>query len=127
VHFSWEFFMLIFPVLCLIMFNIGVGFILSALYVFFKDIQYLYDIFTMLLMYLSAIFYPITAFSPQVQTLFKCNPVYVYIDYFRQIVIHNQIPSLNYHLLCMFYAFVVVIIGMLIYKKFNYKFIYYLA
>jgi ABC-2 type transport system permease protein len=127
IHFGPEFFMLLFPILCLVVFNIGVGLILSALYVFFKDIQYLYDIFTILLMYLSAIFYPISTFPPIAQSLFRCNPIYVYIDYFRQIVIYNQIPSIKFHLLCMFYAFIVLVIGMFIYKKNNYKFIYYIA
>ena len=56
ISFTWKFFLLLYPVGCIVIFNIGVGFILSALYVFYRDIQYLYDIFTMLLMYLSAIF-----------------------------------------------------------------------
>lgn len=126
IPFSFRFFMLIFPVICLLIFNIGVGFILSALFVIFKDIQYLYDIFTQLLMYLSAIFYTVTTFGPRVQKLFYLNPVYTYITYFRRIVIDGVIPSPAYHLLCMGYAVLVLVIGMAIYKKYNYKFMYYI-
>jgi len=42
IAFHWKFLLLVYPIVCLVFFNIGVGSILSALYVFFKDIQYLY-------------------------------------------------------------------------------------
>lgn len=117
---------LIYPILCLIIFNVGVGLILSALFVFFKDIQYLWSVFTMLLMYLSAIFYTVEDFSPFVQKLFLLNPVYVYIKYFRLAVLNAQAPSLQYHLLALGYALLAFGIGALIYKKCNHKFLYYI-
>lgn len=126
IPFSLKFLLLIYPILCLIGFNIGIGLILSALHVVFKDIQYLYDIVTMLLMYLSAIFYRTDSFSPFAQALFYLNPLFVYISYFRLIVIDNTIPSAILHFLCVFYAVFFFLIGCAVYKKNNYKFIYYL-
>ena len=126
IAFSPSFFMLLYPIACLILFNIGVGLVLSALFVFFRDINYLYDVFTMLLMYCSAVFYTVDGFEPWVQRLLLCNPVYCYIKYFRCIVLDGEIPSLQYHLLCLFYAVVMVVIGGYIYKKYNHKFLYYM-
>lgn len=126
IEFKFSFFMLIYPIVCLILFNIGCGFILSAMFVIFKDIQYLYDIFTLMLMYLSAIFYYTDTYSPQVQKLFYLNPLYTYITYFRQIVIDGIIPSWKVHVLCLLYAVAALGIGALIYKKYNYKFMYYM-
>lgn len=126
VPITWRFFLLLYPILCLAVFNIGVGLILSALFVLFKDIQYLYDVFTMLLMYLSAIFYTVDVFSPTIQKLFYLNPVYAYISYVRKIVLYQTVPSWEHHALCLFYAFVALGIGCLIYKKLNYKFLYYM-
>ncbi len=126
IAFSWSFFLVIYPVICLMVFNIGVGLIMSALYVFFKDIKYLYDIFTQLLGYLSAIFYRVDAYPLTAQRLFMLNPIYVYIRYIRIIVIDGGIPTLRHHLLCFIYALVVLVIGCVIYKKNNYKFIYYM-
>ena len=125
VTFTWAFFMLIIPILCMVIFNLGVGLILSALFVFFRDMQYLWGVFTMLLMYLSAIFYTTDSFSPTVQKLFHLNPIYVYIKYFRLIVIDGTIPSLWMHLAAVGYAVLAFGIGALIYKKFNHKFLYY--
>ena len=126
IPFSFSFLTLIYPIICLIIFNIGVGFILSAMFVVFKDIQYLYDIFTQLLMYLSAIFYTIDAYPTHIQKLFYLNPMYTYITYFRSVVIDGVIPNVFHHVLCIVYALIVLIIGMIIYKKNNYKFMYYI-
>ena len=125
ITFTWAFLLLAFPILCMIIFNIGMGLILSALYVFFRDMQYLWSVFTQLLMYLSAIFYTVDTFPPLMQKLFLLNPVYVYIKYFRIIVIDNAIPSIQYHLLALGYALLAFGIGALIYKKCNHKFLYY--
>ena len=125
VTFHLGFFMLLYPILCMVVFNIGVGLILSALYVFFRDIGYLYDIFTLLLMYMSAIFYTVDTFSLRVQRFFLMNPIYCYIKYFRVVVLDGGIPALSFHLLCALYALIVVTIGGWIYKKYNHKFLYY--
>jgi len=102
------------------------GLILSALFVFFRDIQYLWSIFTQLLMYLSAIFYTVNTFPETVQKLFMLNPIYVYIRYLRIIVIDNGIPSLEHHVLAIAYALIAFGIGALMYKKQNHKFLYYI-
>ena len=125
VDFGWHFLLLAYPVACLVVFNIGVGLVISALFVFFRDMSYLYDIFTLLLMYMSAIFYTVDILPEQYQQLFLLNPVYVYIRYFRRIVLDGAVPSLEYHLLCAFYAAVVLAAGAWTYRKNNYKFLYY--
>ncbi len=123
---QWKFFMLIFPICCLVLFNIGFGLVLSALFVFYRDINYLYNIFTRLLMYMSAIFYQITIVPAKFRFFFYLNPIYCYIEYFRKIVLESKIPSLEYHLLCIFYAVFLIGIGGWMYKKYNRKFLYYL-
>lgn len=125
ITFSWRFVLLIYPITCLIVFNIGIGMILSAMQVFFEDTKYLYDLFTMLLMYLSAIFYDVAAFSENIQRVFLLNPVYVYIKYIRLIVINGTIPSLQFHALALFYAVAAITIGYWVYKKNNHKFLFY--
>lgn len=126
VDFGLHFLMLIYPIACIVLFNIGVGFILSALYVFYRDMEYLYNVFTLLLMYLSAIFYRVDIMAAKYQDFFLLNPVYVYINYFREIVLNGNIPSVEYHMLCAFYAITVMVIGAWMYKKYNYKFLYYI-
>ena len=125
IDFTWQFLLLIYPIICLIVLNLGMGLILSALFVFFKDIQYLYRLFTQILMYGSAIFYSIDILPQHLQTLFYCNPIFVCITYFRSIVLHNAVPDLRLHLLLAGYAVLLFGIGCWVYKKYNYKFLYY--
>ena len=116
---------LIYPIVCLTVLNIGVGMILSAAYVFFRDTQYLYDVFLTLLTYLSAIFYQLDKYPAKVQRMFLLNPVYCCIKYFRVVMIDGNIPSLAFHGLLALYAGLALVIGLAIYKKNNHQFIYY--
>ena len=99
--------------------------ILSAWYVFFRDVEYLYDVFLRLLMYMSAIFYQVDRYGPNVQRVFLINPIYVFIKYFRNIIIAETIPSFSYHMLMLFYTSVVLVLGCIMYKKNNTRFLYY--
>ncbi|MBQ9773374.1 MAG: ABC transporter permease [Clostridia bacterium] len=129
VDFGFHFFLLIIPILCLIVFNIGLGLILSAMFVFFRDVQYLWSVFLTLLMYMSAIFYnpaTIELFGVSADKLLMLNPVYTIIKYFRLIVLDGVIPNWQHHLLMLGYALLALTVGALIYKKKNHKFLYYI-
>lgn len=123
---TWKFLLLLYPFFCLIIINLGIGLILSALFIFFRDIRYLYDIIVRVVMYGSAIFYSVDKLSWDIQRFFYGNPIYVVINYVRKIVLYDQIPGLWLHLLLALYAFLFFSIGIIIYKKYNYKFIYYI-
>ena len=125
VPFSPSMLAIIYPIITLTMFNVGVGLILSAMFVFFRDTQYLYDVFTLLLMYMSAIFYTTDSFPAWVQRVFLINPVYCNIKYVRVIFLDGNLPSLAFHLLLLGYGIAALVIGGLIYKKNNQKFLYY--
>ena len=125
ITFTWKFILLLYPIACLILFNIGVGLILSALFVFFRDIQYLWSVFTQLLMYMSAIFYTIDGYGPVAQNLFLLNPIYLFIRYFRKIVIDATVPTIWFHLLMLADVIIVLGIGCWMYKKYNTRFLYY--
>ena len=75
--------------------------------------------------YLSAIFYTIDRFSAEVQNIFLLNPVYLFIRYFRKIVIEATIPSPQYHLLMALDVLIVLGIGGWMYKTYNHRFLYY--
>lgn len=126
INFHWRFFLLIYPIITLTLFNIGAGLVLSAFFVFFKDIQYLYNILSMLIMWLSAIFFDISTFPETIQRLFLLNPVFTHIHYFRLIILHGVIPGWHIQLLCALYALVALGIGAFFYKRYNYRFIFYM-
>lgn len=122
---SLKYLTLIYPTVCLLIFNIGFSLLLATIYVFFRDAMYLYGVFTQLMSYFSAIFYNVNAFPEQIRWIFYLNPVYVYITYFRQIAIDGTIPSLLIHGLALLYAIVALVIGGYVFRKYEDRFIYY--
>lgn len=126
ITFTWKFLALVYPIVMLLLFNLGMGFFLSALYVFFRDMQYLWAVLTQLLLYVSAVFYSIDTFSVHVRNAFLLNPIYLFIRYFRKVVIDSVIPSLGFHVLMAVDTLVVLLLGIWIYRKYDTEFLYYI-
>lgn len=118
--------LMVYPALTLTVMSVGVGMVLSALHVFFRDIEYLYGVFLTLLTYLSAIFYTLDHFSAGVQRLFLLNPVYAHIKFLRTVVIDGTVPSPQFFGLLALYALLFLAIGAWVYKRYNHQFLYYL-
>lgn len=125
VDFTSKFLLLLYPVVTLTVLNVGVGAILSALYVFFRDMQYLWAVFIQLLMYGSAIFYPVDRLPPDLQHLFDFNPVYQHIFYFRQVVLNGCVPTLEHHLFLLASALLALMAGAWMYRRYNSEFVFY--
>ena len=111
IDFKLNFLMLIYPIVCLYLVNLGIGIFLSSLYIFFRDISYIWPVVSRIIMYSSAIFYDISILPPVFKRLLVCNPLYMCIDYFRQLVIHATVPSLAYHIILAVMAILCLAIG----------------
>ena len=125
INFTWRFILMIYPIVTLTLFNIGLGLILSALYMFFRDMQHIWSVATRLIMYGSAIFYMTDRFSPDMMVVFRCNPVYDHIAFIRKIVLTNTTPEPWEFALLAGFAAVILLIGGLLYKRYNTEFLYY--
>lgn len=126
IVFTWKFLALLYPIFMLLMFNLGTGLLLSALYVFFRDIKYLWAVLTQLLLYVSAVFYSVDTFPAHIRNAFLLNPIYLFIRYFRTVVIESVIPSLGFHVLMAVDTVVVLLLGIWIYRKYDTEFLYYI-
>jgi len=125
VPFTWRFLCLGYPIATMLLFNVGMGMILSALFIFFRDIDYLWSVALQLLMYGSAIFYMVDKLPPKIQIAFLFNPVYRHIAYIREVVLSGSVPSLGTHLTLLGFALAAFLIGAFMYKHYNTKFLYY--
>lgn len=121
---TWKFITLLYPIACMFILILGIGLILSALFVFFRDVQYLYGVFTTALMYATPIFYTVDIMGDK-SWIFYINPLYYYVTYFRSVVIDGVIPDLWFHGVMLAVSLLLFGIGCWMYKKYNYKFLYY--
>ena len=126
-QFSW--YLLYFPIIILqvFLFSLGIGLLLSSATVFFRDIQYLWGVFTSMWMYLTPLFYPITIIPEEYQSIYKnLNPMYGYIEQFRDIVLYARSPDLHSILIGFAISFFFVILGAIYFNKKQDEFILYI-
>lgn len=126
VYPTLQLFWMIVPLLQLLLMTLGVGMILATMAVFFRDVEYLWGVALMLIMYASAIFYQVeSVVSESNSWIFKLNPLYAVIVNFRNAVFGHPMDFT-----AMWYAFgfgaVSFLIGMFAFYKKQDKFILYL-
>ena len=107
----------IIPIATLFILIIGVGLILAIVCTKFTDIEYLYKIFTSLLTYACAIFYPISIVPQPVRGYMELNPIYGIIAQFREFVMFGRFPSKRIMLTSFVFSLIIFIIGVIIFKR----------
>lgn len=93
VTLTWRVIGFIVPIFILMLISMGVSMILSALDVFFRDIEYLYDVFCLLLFYVTPIFYTLDKLgieSNLLMTILKLNPLYCVIEMARAFLLFGN-------------------------------------
>lgn len=109
---------LYFPVIIVFafLFSLGLGLLLSVLYVFFGDIRHLYGVLLTLWMYLSALFYPLELLPPAMQAVIWQNPVYNFIAGARDCLLYGRIPSAGVMIRIVFWGTAVYLLGALVFR-----------
>ena len=112
--------------LCLFIFTIGTGLILSCVSVFLRDMFYIYGIILTIWNYFTPVFYSIEILPLQLQKLFQFNPLFQFIDATRTIVLYGKAPSVWTLVIIGVISIATLGIGAIIFKKNQDKFIYYI-
>ena len=115
-----------YALVCLLGFSIGLALLLSSSMVFFRDTQYLWGIISLAWMYATPLFYPETIIPQQFKFIHKLNPLYYIIKFARNILIDGKSPTIDLYFWCGLCAVCTFIIGALVFKKTQDKFILYL-
>lgn len=111
---------------CLIVFSLGVGLFLSALMVFFRDIQFLWTVLTQIWMYATPIFYPAEIIPEKYRFIVRFNPLYHFIGNCRTCLINGISPEPKAYIFCLLFALLSFAIGSYTFKKTQDKFALYL-
>lgn len=119
--------LLLVPVLLILIFafSLGLGLLLAALSVFFRDLVHLWSVFLTAWTYLTPIFYPIEILPENILGFMSFNPMYCYVEFFRDIALYGTTPALAVFLPCLLYAVTALIVGGIVFKKLQRKFILY--
>lgn len=120
---QWTIILGIIPALYVLVFSLGIGLMLSAFSVFFRDIVHLYSVLLLAWQYLTPIMYPYEALPDTMKRVMLLNPMYYYINYFREVVMYGNVPSLRINLICIAIALSALVLGIFVFKKKQDRFI----
>ncbi|MCR5201856.1 MAG: ABC transporter permease [Lachnospiraceae bacterium] len=115
------------PLIILFIITSGAGLLLATLEVFFRDMDYIWGVVTMLIMYASAIFYQTERlFKTGHGWVFNINPIYMCIANFRNTVLYGRGLDIKYTVCSLAFGLVITAIGVFVFYKKQDKFILYL-
>lgn len=111
---------------CLVVFALGVGMLLATLMVFFRDIQFLWSVLSMIWMYATPIFYPASIIPEKYSFIIDLNPLQHFIKNVRMCLIDGISPGPKSYIFCFIFAVGSLLLGLFVFKKEQDKFTLYL-
>lgn len=122
VPLTWHFLWLA-PLLSIqILFTYGISLITSSVNLFYRDVQYVVNLFLIVWMYLTPVIYPSTNFPQKYQWIFIANPLAALINGYREVLFNNSPPALVPLLSSLIISIVFAIIGKSIFLHLEGKF-----
>jgi len=121
----WWLFLIV-PCLMVTLFAFGIGLILSSMAVYFTDTQEIWTVLLSIYVYLTPVFYPVNILPPTLQALEQYNPMALFLNIARAVVLFGTRPA--YHELAWATGFAVgtFLIGWLIFTRLESRFAYHL-
>jgi len=113
------------PIIILFFMALGVGLILATMAVFFRDMEYLWDVILMIIMYCSAIFYYPSMVSDN-SWILRMNPLYAVILNFRNSILEGVPLDSGALLYSAIFSLIALTVGVLLFYKKQDRFILYL-
>lgn len=88
-------FLVFIPIGLLVLFCLGMGLLLAAVTVKFRDIKHLYSVFITALMYLTPVIYPMSILPGWMRIIVSANPLTNFLTMFRNVMLNNMVFSLG--------------------------------
>ena len=124
VEMHWTVILSPIPLLFLVAFSLGIGLILAAITVRFRDIMHLYSVFTTALMYLTPVIYPMSILPKWLSPIVRANPVTNILIMFRDVMLNGNLPSISGIIIALIETVLALGIGLYVFYKNQDQFIF---
>lgn len=124
--FRFSLLLLVYDVLCMLLFLLGMAFLLSTMMTFFQDTQFLWGVASMMWMYFTPIFYTENIIPASMRTVYHFNPLYQFISFARVCIIDGVSPVPMQYVYCALSGLVAFVIGVSVFRKHQDDFIFHL-
>lgn len=121
-----SFILIVFPIIFLFIFSLGLGLMFSAAMVFFRDVRFLWNALSLVWMYATPIFYPADILPEKYSFVLDINPLNYILTMFRNSVLYGQGSNPRLYVTCAVISLVTFGIGALVFKRNQDKFILYI-
>lgn len=125
-HINSAYLLIPFVVICLFFFCVGMSLILSSFMVYFRDVQFLWGIVSLLWMYATPMFYPENIIPEKFEFILDWNPMYHYISFFRNVLLNYSSPQISEYFYCIAFSTLFCVVGALIFNRTQKNFVLYL-
>lgn len=105
------------PLFLIVFFSLGVGLVLAAITVKFRDIMHLYSVFITALMYLTPVIYPMSILPSWLEKIVLLNPITNILFMFRDVMLNNTIFDLTSLGIAFVETIVMISFGLFIFYK----------
>lgn len=106
------------PIICLVLFSMGVAFLLAALYVHFRDLAQIWNVLVLALFWLTPVVYSVTALPESTQIFVFLNPLARILMLIRHFMLYDFF-ELRFVLITVIASIVVFFLGFFVFKKFQ--------
>lgn len=108
------------PIISLLIMITGLGLILSVVCVYYTDVQHLWGVISMMIMYASAIFYPIDIIPEPFRSYMMLNPLYWIIDQFRLFIYNGVFPQVSSMINSLVLSLIILVFGIIVFATYEY-------
>lgn len=107
------------PVVMLLeyMMALGITFFASALTVYFRDMEHIFNVLTMAWMYLTPVLYSADRVPENLQFILYANPMSQIVIMYRDILYYKQLPTSDSMLYAFVFATLMLVIGNLVFER----------
>lgn len=121
-HLSW---IAVVPgILLLTLLTLGLTLFIAVMTVFFRDIGFIIGVVLQLWFYLTPIVWPIASLPPGYEWIFKANPFWNFLLFFREAIQYGHFPVLGIWLKCLMWGVAAFILGFSVYRGVERKMIF---
>jgi lipopolysaccharide transport system permease protein len=100
----------------------GAGLFLSSLFVYFRDLQQIWQVLTRVLFFASPIFYPLDIVPASIMPYYRLNPVTQFIVMYRDVMVAGNLPALSSIVIIIGFAVAAYLVGSLVFNKLQRRF-----
>lgn len=116
VHVDWTVVFYIIAALSEALFTIGVSFFISTIYVFYKDIRFIWKNILIVIVHMIAIYIPIERYPKNLEGITRKNPLFIFADVARRSILENSFDVVEVRSM-LIWSISVFLLGLLFFKS----------